>query len=82
MNHRIDAASAIVFLVTLAAAGGAAACPSCVDPRDTTRSAMVVGTIALSLLPLGFIGGVAAWLWRAAHLQDPPDNGQPPIDGR
>lgn len=31
--------------------------------------AMLAGTIALSLLPLGFIGGVAAWLWRA-HKND------------
>ncbi len=43
----------------------ARACPACVDPRDTTRAAMLTGTIALSLLPLGFIGGVAAWLWHA-----------------
>jgi hypothetical protein len=46
------------------------ACSSCVDPRDTTRAAMITGTIALSLLPLGFIGGVAAWIWRANKSDD------------
>jgi hypothetical protein len=55
----------VVVVAALLAADAATACPSCVDPRDATQSAMVVGTIALSLLPLGFIGGVAAWLWRA-----------------
>jgi hypothetical protein len=59
--------STMGLLVTWIAADVARACPSCVDPRDTTRSAMVAGTIALSLLPLGFIGGVVAWLWRAHH---------------
>ncbi len=70
MNARGDAAPALVVVATLLGAGAAAACPSCVDPRDATRSAMVVGTIALSLLPLGFIGGVAAWLWRAHRVDD------------
>jgi hypothetical protein len=55
----------IVVVAVNLLADAAQACPSCVDPRDSTRSAMIAGTIALSLLPLGFIGGVAAWLWRA-----------------
>jgi hypothetical protein len=68
---RPSAGSATWVLVgaTLLVADTALACPSCVDPRDTTRMAMLAGTIALSLLPLGFIGGVAAWLWRA-HKND------------
>lgn len=59
----------VVAGVTLVA-DAAQACPSCVDPRDTTRTAMLAGTIALSLLPLGFIGGVAAWLWHAHKADD------------
>jgi hypothetical protein len=64
-----SSATWLVLGATLLAADVALACPSCVDPRDTTRTAMLAGTIALSLLPLGFIGGVAAWLWRA-HKND------------
>ncbi len=67
MKPKLDPASALI---------------SCVDPRDATRSAMVVGTIALSLLPLGFIGGVAAWLWRASHEEARGDEEPPPTDRR
>ena len=63
-------ASASCFVTTLFIADVARACSSCVDPRDTTRAAMITGTIALSLLPLGFIGGVAAWIWRASKNDD------------
>jgi len=66
----------VVFVAALAA-DAAQACPSCVDPRDTTRAAMLAGTVALSLLPLGFIGGVAAWLWRA-HKQGEQHEDVPP----
>jgi hypothetical protein len=62
--------SFVVVGATMFAADVAHACSSCVDPRDTTRAAMITGTIALSLLPLGFIGGVAAWLWRAHKTDD------------
>lgn len=62
-------ASLLAFSASLFVSDVAHACSSCVDPRDTTRAAMITGTIALSLLPLGFIGGVAAWLWHA-HKND------------
>jgi hypothetical protein len=66
----------LAAVVALGAAQAASACPSCVDPRDATRGAMLAGTIALSLLPLGFIGGVVVWVWRAQKHSD--DDETPP----
>ena len=64
--HRADTwlLCAVVVVVVLLAAGGADACPSCADPRDTARNAMIGSTIFLSLLPLGFIGAVVTWVVR------------------
>ncbi len=66
----------VVVAVTLLARA-AEACPSCVDPRDSARSAMIGSTIVLSLLPLAFIGAVVTWVVRreraaaVARLQAP-----------
>jgi hypothetical protein len=65
LREHFVAARPVLTGVVLFLCEAARACPACVDPRDTTRAAMLTGTIALSLLPLGFIGGVAAWLWHA-----------------
>ena len=53
-----------VVVVVFLAAAAAEACPGCVDPRDSSQSALLGSTIALSLLPLGFIGAVATWVIR------------------
>jgi hypothetical protein len=65
----------VCVVVTLLAAGVAQACPSCVDPRDSARSAMLGSTIVLSLVPLAFIGAVVTWVVRreraAGRIQAP-----------
>ena len=55
--------------VSLFAAEQAGACPSCVDPRAATTSAMLVSTAALSLIPLIFILSVARWVVLASRAE-------------
>lgn len=53
-----------VLVVALVAlwSGEVLACPSCVDPRDANTNAFLGSTVALSLIPLGFIFSVVAWV--------------------
>lgn len=50
-----------------------AACPSCVDPGAQTNAAMLAGTIALSITPVLFIGGVAFWVVRSSRKSGDDD---------
>jgi hypothetical protein len=48
----------------------AEACSVCVDPEAENRTAFIITTVLLSVLPLLLVGGMVAWLWRrAAQLQ-------------
>jgi nitrate reductase NapE component len=40
----------------------APACAVCFSGRDEARTAYVLTTVLLSLLPLGFVGGFLLWL--------------------
>lgn len=59
---RLTSARFALVGAVLVMAEQAAACPSCVDPRAQTTTAMLISTACLSLIPLAFIGGVAAWV--------------------
>lgn len=60
---------ALVSVILLTPAW-AQACSVCFSAREGTRSAFLITTIALSLLPLGLIGGVIFWLRRKARSLD------------
>ena len=38
------------------------ACPVCFDANEANRTAFILTTIFLSLLPLGMVGGIAYWI--------------------
>jgi len=42
------------------------ACAVCGPGDEQSRMAFLISTIALSLLPLGMMGGLIFWLWRRA----------------
>ena len=63
VDRLVSARFAIVG-AALVMAEQAAACPACVDPRAQTTTAMLISTACLSLVPLAFIGSVAAWVVR------------------
>lgn len=44
------------------------ACPVCFDRDDETRVAFLATTGLLTLLPLGMVAGVGAWLRRRSRL--------------
>lgn len=54
----------------LALASVAWACPVCGAPGANNQHAYLAMTILLSLLPLGFIGGVGFWVWRRVTSSD------------
>ncbi len=62
----------LCLVTVLLGAGAAQACPSCVDPNDAARSAMLGSTIVLSLVPLAFIGAVVAWIVQRERAAPPP----------
>ncbi len=58
----------VAVLALLAAfPGAAAACPVCFDRDDEARVAFLATTGLLTLLPLGMVGGVLAWLRKRAR---------------
>jgi len=65
VTFRRRIATLVVLLLTLAPEL-AHACPGCIDLKTKNRVAFFGTTIVLSLLPLGMVGGMAAWLRRRA----------------
>lgn len=66
---------ALVLLALLAAPGHAWACATCVDPREASRGAFVGVTLFLSLLPLGLMAGIGAYVWMRVRARDALDAG-------
>lgn len=74
-------------LAALAACGGSAglvvalwpealhACPVCFDRDDEARIAFLATTGLLTLLPLGLVAGVGAWLRKRAGRQETREGG-------
>ncbi len=50
-----------------AAPSVALACPACLDMSAENRVAFAQTAVALSLLPLGMVGGLGAWLRRRSR---------------
>jgi hypothetical protein len=46
------------------------ACSVCGAGQEGAESSWLIMTAVISLLPLGMIGGVATWLWRASKERD------------
>lgn len=69
MNGTFPRLQLVLVAVALGLADQAQACPSCVDPRAATSSAMLVSTAALSLIPLIFILSVARWVILASRAE-------------
>ncbi len=61
MNARVFVA-VVVFACVMLWAGDVLACPACVDPRAETNNAIFRSTIALSIVPLMFIGAIVHWV--------------------
>jgi hypothetical protein len=59
--------AALVFAI-VASPSLARACSVCVDPEAENRTAFIITTVLLSVLPLLLVGGLVAWLWRRAAL--------------
>ena len=52
------------------------ACPVCMGGRDdATRTAFLLTTLFLTVLPLALIGGVVWWLTRRAHTLEQQRSG-------
>ena len=54
----------VLGLTILFGPGLAEACSVCFSARDENRTAFLVTTIFLSVLPLALIGSAIWWLWR------------------
>jgi len=63
---RTAVSGVLVASAILASPRLALACSVCVDPDAANRTAFIVTTVLLSVLPLLMVGGVVAWLWRRA----------------
>jgi hypothetical protein len=60
-------ALALAVLAFTSSPSLALACSACRDPRDANQSAFLVGTIFLSLLPLGMFAAIALWFKKCAR---------------
>jgi hypothetical protein len=60
--------SAALVYAIVASPSLARACSVCVDPEAENRTAFIITTVLLSVLPLLLVGGLVAWLWRRAAL--------------
>jgi len=63
----------VLFAGLLLSPQWAHACAVCFSAKEGTRTAFLVTTVALSLLPLGAIGGVIYWLRKKAKELDALD---------
>jgi len=52
----------LALAAVLATPAVAYACPVCFDANEANRTAFILTTIFLSLLPLGMVGGIAYWI--------------------
>ena len=64
----------LTLLLLLVLPSAAWACPACLAMSEENRVAFAQTAVALSLLPLGMVGGVGFWLRRRAKDQDGLDN--------
>ena len=62
--------SPLALLLVLAVPTAAWACPACLVMSEENRVAFAQTAVALSLLPLGMVGGVGYWLRRRAQDQE------------
>ena len=62
------------LLFVLVVPSAAWACPACLAMADENRVAFAQTAVALSLLPLGMVGGVGFWLRRRSQEEDGLDN--------
>jgi hypothetical protein len=60
-------ASALLALLATALPAELWACAVCFDTSDENRMAFLATTAILSLVPLGMVGGVGAWLHRRSR---------------
>lgn len=59
--------AALVVAVMAALPEAAFACPVCFDSNEENRIAFLATTAFLTLLPLGLVGGIGAWLRKRAR---------------
>lgn len=72
--HRLRHALQLVLVTALLLSPQwAEACAVCFSAKEGTRTAFLVTTVALSLLPLAGIGGVIYWLRKKAKDLDALD---------
>ena len=57
-----NAVRLMVGAVVLALPAVVSACPMCIDERKETRTAYIATTAALSIIPVGFGGGILLWV--------------------
>jgi len=57
-------------LLLALAPDAASACAVCTGGGEESRSAFIVATVMMSVLPLGMIGGVVWWVWRRTKAAD------------
>ncbi len=67
MRTRARVAALAAALLALAP-GVAQACAVCFDARDANRAAFFATTVFMSLLPLGMVTGLVAWLRRRSRM--------------
>ena len=64
----------LALLLLLAVPSAAWACPACLVMSEENRVAFAQTAVALSLLPLGMVGGVGFWLRRRAQDEEGLDD--------
>jgi hypothetical protein len=69
--------------VTLAiafASDGALACAVCSGGGEESKTAFIVTTIGLSVLPLALLGGIGWWIWRRTQQRASADRSATPAE--
>ena len=70
------AAAAIALVWTAVSPETLHACPVCFDRDDEARIAFLATTGLLTVLPLGLVAGVGAWLRKRARELDDEEPGE------
>jgi hypothetical protein len=79
MNRSILHAIALALVVAFAS-DAALACSVCSGGGEESKTAFIITTIGLSVLPLALFGGIGWWIWRrtrlasAEHATGPPEH--------
>lgn len=81
-RRRAAAVGALAMALLLAFPDVVAACPVCFSATEENRLAFLATTVALSLLPLGMVGGAGLWIRkkvrdRGEDEPDDPDRPEP-----